>query len=226
MHTTKGHTSRWNDKTLAYHEEFLMGIKEGRILRDCKFNLLSWQGVPGRSEVKSTEYKGAWGITDNGYHKWSITQAPAKTRYMRVEERLSQFLESFRKDSESVFGILKGRWRVLQTGIRLHGAATADKVWLTCCALHNMLLTSDSLAEEWTGALGINDPEEMRTKAPFPLRRLDDRTASHFGSRQHEIESDARVDTSGRCKRRRRQQRRRSSRCKATERRGRWGNCC
>jgi Plant transposon protein len=40
---------------------------------------------------------------------------------MKTEERLSEWIESFRKDAECVFGILKGRFRVLKTGIRLDG---------------------------------------------------------------------------------------------------------
>jgi DDE superfamily endonuclease len=59
-----------------------------------------------------------------------------------TEKRLSQWIESFRKDVECVFGILKGRFRILKTGIRLDGPEAADNVWLTCCASHNLLLAS------------------------------------------------------------------------------------
>ena len=54
-----------------------------------------------------------------------------------------------RKDVECAFGILKGRWRCLRYGIKLHGIENCDKIWLTCCALHNMLLEVDGLAERW-----------------------------------------------------------------------------
>jgi DDE superfamily endonuclease len=49
----------------------------------------------------------------------------------------SAWLESMRKDVGCTFGILKGRWRILKTGIRLFGVKAADKVFLTCCAMHN-----------------------------------------------------------------------------------------
>ena len=48
-----------------------------------------------------------------------------------AELRWSKWIESMRKDVECVFGILKGRFRVLKTGIRLHGIKAADKIWLT-----------------------------------------------------------------------------------------------
>jgi hypothetical protein len=121
LHSTRGHPSRWNDKTLAHFDEFMCAIHEGTILQDVTFHLFSWKGDVGKSEVEATKYQGAWGLVDNGYHRWSCTQAPAKYSTLRVEERLSEWIESFRKDSECTFGILKGRFRILKTGIRLDG---------------------------------------------------------------------------------------------------------
>ena len=77
------------------------------------------------------------------------------------------------KDVECTFGILKGRWRILKIGIRLHGVDACDNIWKTCCALHNMLLSIDGLTEEWDGELGIFDSEDA-TNMPFALRRLSD----------------------------------------------------
>ena len=146
LYTTKGHPSRWNDKTLAYFDLFLCGIRSGDILQDVTFGMYEWSGEIGKSRIKETVYRGAWGLVDNGYHKWSCTQAPAKHNLLISERRLSQWIESFRKDAECVFGILKGRWRILKTGIRLDGPKAADDIWLTCCGLHNMLLFADGLA--------------------------------------------------------------------------------
>jgi hypothetical protein len=55
------------------------------------------------------------------------------------------------KDVECTFGILKGHWRILKSGLRLHGVDAVDYVWLTCCALHNWLLDIDGFTEEWVG---------------------------------------------------------------------------
>jgi DDE superfamily endonuclease len=138
-----------------------------------------------------TKYKGAWGLCDNGYHRWSCTQAPGKHDLLFTELRLSPWIESFRKDVECVFGILKGRFRVLKTGIRLEGANAADDIWHTCCALHNMLLEVDGMDKEWNsewdGVLGKNDPREMERMAPFAIRRL--QNPQQFGSREHELQS-------------------------------------
>ena len=83
-----------------------------------------------------------------------------------------------RKDVECAFGILKGRFRILKTGVRLHSTLSVDRIWLTCCALHNMLLEVDGLdapwdgtranPSEWEGELGDLDPEEV----PLAMRRV------------------------------------------------------
>jgi hypothetical protein len=54
-----------------------------------------------------------------------------------------------RKDVECTFGILKGRWRILKSGVYLKSAVGIDPVWFTCCALHNWLLEVDGLDEQW-----------------------------------------------------------------------------
>jgi hypothetical protein len=67
----------------------------------------------------------------------------------RSELRFSQWLEALRKDVECTFGILKGRWRILKTGIHVHNTEAIDNIWMTCCALHNHLLDVDGLSHKW-----------------------------------------------------------------------------
>jgi hypothetical protein len=59
LHTTKGHPSRWNDKTLAWLDEFLCSVREGCILQDVYFKLFEWQNEIG-GPIKSSRYRGAW----------------------------------------------------------------------------------------------------------------------------------------------------------------------
>ena len=54
-----------------------------------------------------------------------------------------------RKDVECTFGILKKRWRILKHPVRIRGVEKTDKIWKTCCSLHNMLLQYDGLDTEW-----------------------------------------------------------------------------
>mmetsp|Transcript_2588 Transcript_2588/g.3868 ORF Transcript_2588/g.3868 Transcript_2588/m.3868 type:complete len:105 (-) Transcript_2588:443-757(-) len=72
---------------------------------------------------------------DNGYLDWSTMVPPSKYYYTYAEMRFSKWIESIRKDVECTFGIMKGRFRILKTGIALHGIEATDKVWMTCCGL-------------------------------------------------------------------------------------------
>jgi hypothetical protein len=117
-------------------------LRHGIFNNSMTFELLSSSG-------EKVDMCGAYVIVDNGYLNWSTTVPPMKDSSYRSEIRFSQWLESLRKDVECTFGILKGRWRILKTGIRLHNTAAADNIWLTCCALHNMLLNVDGLSEGW-----------------------------------------------------------------------------
>jgi hypothetical protein len=71
----------------------------------------------------------------------------------------SKWIELMRKDVECTFGILKGRLRILKSGVRLSGVVNVDKVWFTCCALHNWLLEIDRLNGQWRGGVLLNDWE-------------------------------------------------------------------
>ena len=146
LSTTKGHPARWNDKTLATFDDFMQKINNGTILNDSLFELYDFdnEGVV----IKRT-YCGAWLLVDNGYLSWATTVPPIKTTIKKSKIRFSAWLESMRKDVECTFGILKGRWRILKSGIRLSGVECADNIFLTCCALHNWLLEVDGLDKEW-----------------------------------------------------------------------------
>jgi hypothetical protein len=90
-----------------------------------------------------------------------------------------------RKDVECTFGILKGRWRILKSGIRLQGVDAVDNIWLTCCALHNWLLEIDGLNAEWSevsiagsdwaGELGDCNFEGINVSVPWSIACLSQR---------------------------------------------------
>jgi hypothetical protein len=180
LSTTKGHPARWNDKTLQLFDEFLVGLNDGSILDDVEFELFEYDDREGDdASVVSAKYTGVWVIVDNGYIHWSVCQPPYKNYKTYKQQRWSDWCESMRKDVECTFGILKGRFRILKSGVRLHKIESTDKIWLTCCALHNMLLEVDGLDKGWdTGALspwetdmGMHNPHDCNTRN-FAMHRL------------------------------------------------------
>ena len=104
-------------------------------------------------KIKVLRFRGAYLIVDNGYLNWSCTVPPFGESNDINEIRWSKWLESMRKDAECTFGILKGRWRILKSGVRIFGVDSVDRVRLTCCVLHNWLLEVDGLSEKWDGGV-------------------------------------------------------------------------
>ena len=70
---------------------------------------------------------------------------------------------------------LKG-WRVLKSGIRVHNTEAADNMWLTCCALHNMLLDIDGLSVGWQNSAPshqeLQSGQFQDDKIPDAIQRL------------------------------------------------------
>ena len=72
---------------------------------------------------------------------------------------------------------MKGRFGILKAGIRVHGVNSTDKIWMMCCALHNLLIGIDGLSVEWEGEMRLHDQEEGK-EILFVLRRLQNRAAN------------------------------------------------
>ena len=88
-------------------------------------------------------------MVNNGYLSWSTTITPMKDGVTYKCIRFSEWLDSMRKDVECTFGIMKGRFCILRYGIQLKSIEKCDKIWKTCCTLHNMLLFIDGLHKDW-----------------------------------------------------------------------------
>uniref|UniRef100_A0A7S2XME1 DDE Tnp4 domain-containing protein n=1 Tax=Attheya septentrionalis TaxID=420275 RepID=A0A7S2XME1_9STRA len=182
LSTTRGHPARWNDKTLALFDDLMQKINAGEVMDDVIFELYDY-GLDG--EVIEVKYRGVWLLVDNGYLAWATTVPPIKNTGSRKEIRFSEWLESMRKDVECTFGILKGRWRILKSGIRIGGIEGADRIFLTCCALHNWLLETDGLDDKWEEGvrsdweqnagehdINVSNEDDATAQVPFAIGRL------------------------------------------------------
>jgi Plant transposon protein len=176
LSSTTGHPGRWNDKTLITFDAFVMDVKNNKIFNDYIFHLKKRNTDNTVTEVK---YHSAWFLCDNGYPSLACMVPPMKEPIFWKDCRFTEWLESMRKDVECTFGILKGRFRVLKTGIRLHGIEATDNIWLTCCALHNFLLEEDGLNANWESGISIwetpsysnHSSADIHNHAPEYVRR-------------------------------------------------------
>lgn len=164
---TFGHPGTWNDKTLVLFDELIKSVHDGKLMEDEEFELFE---LDKDGNVQTVLYSGAWFLVDNGYLDWATTVPPIKNPVTYEEIRFSEWLESMRKDIECTFGIIKQRFQILKYGIRLHKLSNSDKVWSTCCALHNMLLFVDGLDNGWDE--DTLDNNELGIELPFSMQRL------------------------------------------------------
>ena len=179
--STKGFPGRWNDKTIVRFDELAMCITKGTALQNVEFYLSDMNG-------NRSKYNGVWLLVDNGYLEWPTTIPPFKVTTIQSEHRWSRWAESMRKDVECTYGILKGRWRILKTGIRVYSLESVDNIWLTCCALHNMLLHVDGLHQNWnkgvaspySGEMGWHEVGDTERYVPEIFRRVRNGIPGHL----------------------------------------------
>ena len=59
LSSTGGHPRRWNDKTLAWVDDFLLSLKNGKLLSNFEFELLSYDSD---GNIVATKYCGVWAL--------------------------------------------------------------------------------------------------------------------------------------------------------------------
>eukprot|EP00656_Telonema_subtile_P009254 TRINITY_DN14344_c0_g1_i1.p1 TRINITY_DN14344_c0_g1~~TRINITY_DN14344_c0_g1_i1.p1 ORF type:complete len:245 (-),score=52.71 TRINITY_DN14344_c0_g1_i1:36-770(-) len=157
---TVGHPGARNDKTISTLDDFLTAVRSDPLYTDAQYELVDKDG-------QWYLMAGVWILCDGGYHRWKVMQCPLKAERLsdESERAFSRRAESVRKDVECLFGILKGRWRLLKLPMLYHGNNSrkkCDNVFMTCCMLHNILLQHDGLMDweaevDWSQADGLWD---------------------------------------------------------------------
>ena len=94
-----------------------------------------------------------------------------------------EVLESARKPTECLIGILKARFWILKNPIRMHSKQDITNVMYTCAVLHNMLLHYDGFDKLWTA-------EDWLTLDPVESDAEDDNTADSTDKRRFLIRPD------------------------------------
>lgn len=155
-----------NDKSIVKFDKYVSQVLRNDIFTRFPYKLCDKDG-------NEYETEGAYLIVDNGYFEARILQCPEKSVSTLQEIRLTRWIESVRKTVECVFGILKGRFRILKIPIRFQKQREVENVFKTCCCIHNIILENDSQVKEWEtgvnyeGADGLHDIEDLNTSLTF-----------------------------------------------------------
>jgi len=188
LDVSRGVLGATNDKNIVGYNSLAMAIHRGTAYYgEFEFQLCGADGVM-RTFTK------LWIMVDNGFQRVPSFQGPLKWVMTDREGAFSKAAESSRKDSECTFGSVKGRFRVLKTGIRVHSLGVVEHIVRTCFAMHNQLLHLDGFDMSWLGDDGLfagdsdddDDSDALDPKKAFPRLSL------------LEVPVDAHTDLSGR----------------------------
>nr|XP_043629783.1 uncharacterized protein LOC122601074 [Erigeron canadensis] len=94
---------------------------------------------------------------------------PKEKKFKRVQKAAT-------KDIESVFGVLKGKWKILEGPIRFYDLDKIGKVVEACCILHNMIIKDDGRA---ISPVHIMDQPTPIVYDPSVLLELHDENVYH-----------------------------------------------
>ena len=94
-------------------------------------------------------------------------------------------VESTRKDIECIFGILKKKFLILKNPIRQHIKENIERMFLTCCVIHNMTREAEGKFDDWMES--DDDGQEYDPLAELVRRKHEKSKNSHgvAGTRSH-----------------------------------------
>nr|XP_043639516.1 uncharacterized protein LOC122610605 [Erigeron canadensis] len=96
--------------------------------------------------VNGRDYKRGYYLSDGIYNKWSTLVKAYPYPTDPKEKRFKKLQEAARKDVERAFGVLKGKWKILQRPLRPQTKDKIGKYVHTCIILHNMIIKRDEKA--------------------------------------------------------------------------------
>ena len=123
-----------NDKEIVKSDPAVLKVTAGWLSK----TFWRYYSVCGRIRISV----GMYFICGNGNLRWPTSIFPSYTHVdvASTEGYFSSNLESVRKDVECTFGILKKRWRILHYGLHYRNIKKCEKIFVTCCCLHNFLV--------------------------------------------------------------------------------------
>lgn len=163
-----------NDKTIQKYDSFLQSVhqKTEPLYANARYTLHDESHRP-------QDHVGAWLLCDNGYHKWETMQCPPTTCTSEMEVVFREVLESARKSTECLIGILKARFQIMKHPLRMHSKDDISNMMFTCAILHNMRLHYDGFDKLWTeddwltnDPVDSDDEENSQQGNKSKMRRL------------------------------------------------------
>ncbi len=135
LYCTLGFYGSQNDKSIIRFDGLASKLRAGKCSH-VQFKLFD-----DNDNVRHDPYV----LDDGGCHRWHRTISSCRLNVDPDFIAWRKRLESMMKDIEYVFGILKGRFRILKLPLMYHKKEEIDNIVHFCAALLNMLREWDGL---------------------------------------------------------------------------------
>nr|XP_043616661.1 uncharacterized protein LOC122588584 [Erigeron canadensis] len=126
--------------------------------------------------VNGHDYKRGYYLTDGIYPRCAGFVKAYPHPVEQNEKKFKRLQEATRKDVERVFGVLKGKWKILDRPLRLWTKEKIGKVVAACTILHNMIIKDNGRA---ISPVHIMDPPVPRVYNQEANRELQDEDMHH-----------------------------------------------
>jgi hypothetical protein len=178
LHVSQAFWGTINDMNISQIDEVFFMLKGKGKFANHPLSKLEWYSCD--AEGNETKNYGAWLLCDGGYHDWPCLACPFKDQPPGPVRNWSKSVESTRKDIECIFGILKKKFLILKNPIRQEIKENIERMFLTCCVIHNMTMEAEGKFDDW---MEFDEDEEEYD----PLAELVRRTHEKRGKNAHGV---------------------------------------
>nr|XP_043612398.1 uncharacterized protein LOC122584249 [Erigeron canadensis] len=126
--------------------------------------------------VNGHDYNRDYYLTDGIYPRWAAFVKAYPHLVEQDEKKFKRLQEAARKDVEREFGVLKGKWKILDRPLRLWTKEKIKKVVAACTILYNMIIKDNGLA---ISPVHIMDPPVPRVYNLKANREIMDENVHH-----------------------------------------------
>ncbi|GJR49575.1 zinc finger, CCHC-type containing protein [Tanacetum coccineum] len=119
-----------------------LNVLYGSLLFD---DLLAEKAPEALFQVNGKTYEKCYYLADGIYPQWSTFVKAFSIARDQKTIKFKRVQESARKDIERAFGVLQGRWGIIQQPARAYHMNTIRRIMYTCMILHNMILKDQNL---------------------------------------------------------------------------------
>ncbi|GKA97644.1 ALP1-like protein [Tanacetum coccineum] len=125
-------------------------------------DLLAEKAPEAPFQVNGKTYEKGYYLADEIYPQWSTFVKAFSIARDQKTIKFKRVQESARKDIERAFGVLQGRWRIIQQPARAYHMNTIIRIMYTCMILHNDWYMYTLLQRATFNVLGSNDAKDNK----------------------------------------------------------------